>query len=630
MKFSYSLLKKLIPGIPTINKFADELALKSFEVEETVGDMIDIKITANRWSDAASHRGIAREAAAIYGLKENFPAIRDLSKKNYGSLKVEIKDVSCSRYIGILMDIKKVGSSPSWMRKTLEVCGMRPINGVVDALNYIMLETGQPMHAFDADKVKGGIVVRKAKKGEKITTIDNREIELSSSDTVIADAEKALAIAGIKGGKAAEITDKTKRIIIESACFAARDIYRTARDIKLQTDASQRYGHGMSPSTAALGAGRAVLLMEDICGGEVKSEADIYPKKQGKTVLKFDIERFTRITGVKIPKDKAFMMLRRLGFKVSPAGLVEVPAERLDVTIFEDLVEEVIRIYGLDAVQAVAPVVSLVPVHSDESYAYKERIKNAIATLGYDEIYSYSFGEDPTSGIELMNPMNQEKRFMRASIIPGLKKVIDDSSKKFDNIGIFEIGKVFDSLGTEHWSLAFAVYRKKDDQAFRDLKGVVLETMRKGGVVDVSFGPGQSAGDQLSIEIEGKKAGIFQVVEGGMVAYAEVNLETMMASASQEFEYKPISPYPSIMRDVSVWVPEGVNVGDMMQGMEKSGAVNLEDTDIVDYFRDAERIAATFRLVFQSYKETLSDSQVDTEMKKITSVLEAIPGVKIR
>jgi len=628
MKFSYSLLKKFAPGIPTINKFADELALKSFEVEETVGDMIDIKITANRWSDAASHRGIAREAAAIYGLKEIFPAVRDLAKRSYGALKVEIKDVSCSRYIGILMDIKKVGSSPSWMQKTLEVCGMRPINGVVDALNYIMLETGQPMHAFDADKVKGGIIVRKAKKGEKITTIDNREIELSVGDTVIADAEKALAIAGIKGGKAAEITDKTKRIIIESACFTAGGIYRTARNIKLQTDASQRYGHGMSPSTAAIGAGRAILLMEDICGGEVRSECDIYPKKQGKTVLKFDIERFSKITGVKIPKDKAFMMLRRLGFKVSPAGLVEVPPERLDVTIFEDLVEEVIRIYGLDAIQAVAPVVSLVPVHSDESYAYKERVKNAIATLGYDEIYSYSFGGDPTSGIELMNPMNQEKRFMRASIIPGLERIIDDSSKKFDKIGIFEIGKVFDSLGKEHWSLAFAVHHKKDDQVFRDLKGAVLETMRKGGVVDVSFAPGN--GRQLMIEIEGKKAGIFEVSEEGRTAYAEANLEMMMASASQEFEYKPISPYPSIMRDISVWIPEGVSVGDMMQGMERSGAVNLEDTDIIDYFKDADRTAATFRLVFQSYKETLSDSQADTEMKKIISVLEAIPGVKIR
>jgi phenylalanyl-tRNA synthetase beta chain len=543
----------------------------------------------------------------------------------------EIKTGDCLRYTAVMMEIKKVGTSPAWMKKVLETCGQRAINGVVDILNYVMLETGQPMHAFDADKVEGKIMVRKAKKGEKITTIDNREIDLSPDHMVIADQKKALAIAGVKGGKEAEITDKTKRVIIESACFDAGAIYRTARDIDLRTDASQRYGHGMSPFTTEIGAGRAISLIEDICGGEVIGETDVYPKKQPKTVIKFDIDRFSKITGVVILKDKAYMILRRLGFKVNGSGLVEVPPERMDVTIFEDLVEEVIRIYGLDAVRSVPPTISLHPAHSDGSFAYKERIKNAIVNAGYDEIYSYSFGEEEGNGIELQNPMNREKRFMRASLIPSLKKVIDGSSKSFDDIKIFEVGKVFEALDKEHWSFAVAARSKKSDQMFRELKGAISEVAGKGGIVDISFRKDDLSSDnRLVINIDGKAAGILEVADGGKVAYVEMDMEKMMVSANEEFEYKPISPYPSIMRDISVWVPSGVLVQELVEAMELSEAANLEDTDLIDYFSDNGRTAVTFRVIFQSYEKTLSDAEVDVEMGKINTVLRGISGVEIR
>jgi len=305
----------MVPNLPAKKRVADELALKSFEVDGIEGDALDIKINSNRWSDAASHIGIAREAAAIFNSRSIPVKVFNLKKIKKG-LGVRLnKDSDCYRYMGCKIELAKKGITPSWMKKYLRVCGLRSISPIVDILNYVMIEVGQPMHAFDAEKVKGDIIVRKAKKGEKIITIDGEEHKLSSSDTVIADEEKLLAIAGIKGGKSAEITAKTKKVILEAANFDSVSVYKTSRDIKLDTDASRRYGHGMSSEKAYLGMGRALKLLEQICFAKPVSITDVHETREPRKFIKFDSDKFESITGVKVSKVQAIGILKKLGFK---------------------------------------------------------------------------------------------------------------------------------------------------------------------------------------------------------------------------------------------------------------------------------------------------------------------------
>jgi phenylalanyl-tRNA synthetase beta chain len=629
MKFSYSLIKEMVPNLPPKAKLAEELSLKSFEVDEISGDTMEIKVNANRWGDATSHVGIAREVATIFGLRAIPLKTTDFrSAKTKLGLKVG-KSSDCYRYIGVLADIGRRGTTPSWMKKYLSACGIRPVNPIVDALNYVMIEVGQPMHAFDADKVKGDIIVRKAKKGEKIITIDGGKYELTSADTVIADQEKVLAIAGIKGGKAAEITSSTKRIILEAANFDQVSVYKTSRNIKLETDASRRYAHGMSSEKAKIGMERAIRLLTEICFIRLKASVDKYESKESKKIIKFDIERFKKITGVEIGKNQAMMILKKLGFVIKKGDLIEVPAERMDVSIFEDLVEEVIRIYGLDEIKAVAPVISITPLHNDPIFAFGEKIKGVLTSIGFDEILSYSFGEYASPAPEIENPISRGKAFMRTNLSDGLNETIDKNHRDFSHIKIFELGKVFPKLGEEHWSLSIAIKSVTQEYPLRVLRGAI-ETLLKGvGIPEASFIP---SGKKLILQIENKGVGDISVSKDGERAFFEVNVQKLLASSEGEFEYEPVSPYPSVMRDISMWIPGGVTVGEIFEIVDSVNADNLNDVDLADYYPDDNegRVGITIRLVFQSQNKTLTDAEIDVWMEKIGSALERQKGVEIR
>jgi len=627
MKFSYSLIKEMVPNLPAKAKFADELALKSFEVDEISGDMMDIKITANRWCDAASHAGIAREAATIFGLRAIPIKTTDFKKaKKPLGVKLE-KGSDCCRYIGVSAELGKKGATPPWMKKYLMTCGIRSISPVVDALNYVMIEVGQPMHAFDADKVEGGIIVRKAFKGEKITTIDGGEYELTPNDTVIADKKKALGIAGIKGGEAAEITGGTKRIILESANFDLVSVYRTSKRIKLETDASRRYGHGMSSEKAKTGMDRAIRLLTEMCFIKPVAFSDVYPVKEPKKFIKYDAERFRRLTGVAVDKAQASIILRKLGFKMK-GDIAEIPAERIDVSIFEDLAEEVIRIYGLDEIEAQAPVISIIPAHSDPIIGFREKTKRAFAGIGFDEIISYSFGDYP-EGPELANPISREKAFMRTNLVKGLDEAIEKNRRVFGEIKVFEFGKVFDGIGKEHWSVAAAVKSGARDYPLRTLRGAVEAAFRRIGIGETEFA---AEGKKLKVKAGGEPVGEITVSKNGERAFFEADADKLMKKSEGEFEYEPISPYPSVMRDVSLWAKDSVPVGEIFEAVNAVGADDLNDVDLADYYPDAEngRVGVTIRLVFQSLERTLTDAEIDAWMDKIKGSLEAQKGVEIR
>ncbi|MFA4999365.1 MAG: phenylalanine--tRNA ligase subunit beta [Parcubacteria group bacterium] len=628
MKFSYSLIREMVPNLPSIKKLAEELALKSFEVDGISGDMMDIKITANRWCDASSHEGIAREAAAIFGSRL-IPVKMTGLKNARGRLGLKVINGSdCYRYIGLLAELQKRGTTPSWMKKYLSVCGIKSINPVVDVLNYVMVEIGQPMHAFDADKVEGDIIVRKANKGEKIKTIDGGEYELTPADTVIADEKKTLAIAGIKGGKAAEISRNTKRIIIESANFDSVSVYRTSKRIRLETDASRRYGHGMSSEKAKRGMERALRLLTEICFVKPIAAADEYKVKEPRRFIKFNPERFEKITGVAVSKNQAAIILKKLGFKMK-GDIAEVPAERIDVSLFEDLTEEVIRIYGLNEIKAVAPVISIVPAHNDSIFGFREKVQRAFAGIGYDEIVSYSFGDYGPNAPEIANPISQDKAFMRTGLIRGLDEAIEKNKKAFSEIRIFEFGKVFDGVGKEHWSVAAAVKTRRQEYPQRILRGAVEEALRRIGIGDAELIP---EGQTLIFKIADERVGEMFVSRDGEKAFFEADAEKLMKNSEGEFEYEFVSPYPSAMRDISLWIAESVSVGELFEAVDSLNIADLNDVDLADYYPAGEdgRSGVTLRLVFQSPKKTLTDAEINVRMEQIKAILGAKKGVEIR
>ena len=624
MKFSYSLIKKMAPGIPPAKKFANDLSLKSFEVEDVIGDSIDIKITSNRWADAASHIGIATEAAAIYGIKTITPKFKKLARK--GSLQIKNANNSDTlRYIGAKMVLGKKGTTPAWMKKALESSGLRSINAVVDILNYVMIEVGQPMHAFDASVVSGAITPRKAKKGEKMTTLDGRVLVFSEKDTVIADEKKILAAAGIKGGKDAEINDKTKEIIVEAATFDAVSVYRTARDINLITDASQRYGHTIKPIKAEWGMSRAIELMTDICGAKLTALTDVYPKKSPAKKIVWDGERFSSITGVCVSDKEAVAILKRLGFKADAKGVIEVPEERSDVQIFEDIAEEVIRIYGFDNVSAISPKIEIVSQHDDPMVSFKKIIKNEMALAGFDEVYNYSFSEEEAP-VEIMNPLAENKRFMRNTLIPGMKKNLELNRKNFDNVRIFEIGKVFFSTTDERNYLAGAISEKGNNESFRKMKGAIVSAARRVGV-NISF---FDEGKGLAIMLGSEKIGGLASNKDGSESWFELDLDKVMGKASL-IKFSAIPVYPSVSRDISLWLSSGIKTGDVMDIISKANLLNIESVSLADrYEGDNDRIAITLRLVFRSLERTLSDQEVDSEIEKSVKALESSKGLILR
>ena len=614
----------MVAKLPQKEVLAEALSSKAFEVEEISGDMMEIKLTANRWSDAASHLGMARDAAAIFGLPA--PEIRtESSIKTKVKFPVMIeKDSGCRRYIGIELSLKKTGKTPDWMRKTLETSGIRSINCVVDIMNYVMIEVGQPLHAFDADKVSQGIVVRRAKHGEELLTIDGKKLMLSEDDLVIADRREALALAGIKGGKESEVSEKTRRIILEAAGFDNTLIYRTARRVQLQTDASQRFGRNISSDLALFAAKRAVDLLISLCGAEVISANDVYPEKQKVKIVGFDADAFRSITGVAISEPKAHEILKRLGFKRKKAGVYEVPYWRTDISIFEDLAEEVIRIYGFGEVRSVPPVFDIVPLHDDPTVSIVRRAREEMSLLGYDEVYNYSFSSE--GSVELLNPIAEDKKCLRPDLLGGLVTNIETNRKYFSEVKIFEVGKVFHGIDNEELMLGAAIFRKGDRLAFAELKGVIVSFAERLCGAEVNFEEEQGG---IVITKGGEIIGKMAVLEKGSVAVLQMSLPAVVKSAA-EVKYKPLSEYPAISRDISFWIYGKTGVGRILSAMREVNLRNLSEIELVDLYEETTRRGVTYRITFRSAERTLSDDEADRETEKAVKKALELEEIEVR
>lgn len=628
MKFSYSVIEKFVKP-KSKEHLVESLLMKAFEAEHVSADTFNAEIPHNRYADAASHLGVAREYAAITGKTLKEPAAKDAFSKKSG-IEVKVEDAKlCSRYAAAEFTLPKRGITPAWMKKALESCGLRAIHPAVDVLNYVMLEVGQPLHAFDKDKLKGGIVVRAAKPKERLTTIDNQTFVLEKDMLVIADKERAQALAGMKGGKPSEVKADTKHIVVEAANFDSVSVYRTSRALGLATDASARFAHGMSPHSVGIGLGRARALLEEILGAQYVGAVDVYPKPAGREIIGVSVEKTNRLIGAEIKKSEMVQFLERLGFTILPSKkkgfdfLVEVPPLRLDVTIPEDVVEEITRLYGMNELKAKPPVVSLTQAKEEESIAFKERIREVLTAAGFTEVYNYSYGEERTdTSYELQNPIADNKKFLRHELTPGLLQNLETNSRFFDDIRLFELGNVFDRKKSERLFLGVAIKSKAEDP-FLALKGVVEGMLHRLGVVEFDFVP---AGVDLEVRAEGEVLGAIRIA-GRESAVAQFDASRLLRLVEGEYEYREIPKYPSVMRDISLEMQKDTKVGDILNAIQAANAKHVRDVDLIDYY-DPRHF--TFRIIFQSEERTLKDKEVNDELTNIAKFLKSKFGLKIR
>ncbi len=655
MKISYNWLQDLVDKkLPVPEKLADLLTFHSFEVEgiEAKGGdwILDIDVLPNRAHDCFSHQGIAREIAVL--LKIPFKPI-DYSKKIKDSkdlaskiVKVEVKAQElCPRYTARAVVDVKIGASPQWIKDRLKVCGLKPISNIVDIANYVMLGTGQPLHAFDADKLGGNkIIVRRAKKGEKIISLDDEKYDLNENILVIADEKDPVCVAGIKGGIGPGIDGQTKRIILEAANFNPLIIRQASKQLNLRTDASWRFENGLDPNLTQEAIDMCAYLIQEIAGGQIfKGSVDIYPKKTQAKKINFDTGQARKLLGVNIPDKQMIDILKRLGFEVKKllvrsatpnkvrsrtpnSGLrVIVPTRRLDISIPEDLIEEVGRVYGFEKIPSQFPAATLIPALRRDDLIYQNKVKDILTNLGFTEVYNYSLlNKKESSSIELANPVSQEQKYLRTSLIPLLIKNVEDNRKYFERVRLFEIGKVFklaQKQVKEEKRLAGIIY--PDD--FYRLKGMIDTLLNRIGISDIWYG---DLDDKAEIKVGNDLIGWLDKKT------FEIDFAKLVELATEERIYTAPSKYPAMVRDVSLLVEQGTKVVEVLNLINRVGNKLVRDVDLFDIYQ-GENIPENkknlaFHIIFQSAERTLTDKEVNQLQNKIIKALEDEGGWEVR
>ncbi len=654
MIFSYNWLQSFFEKkIPAPEKIAEVLTMRSFEVkglknislpsgsEDTV---LDIDVLPNRTHDCFSHFGVAKEISALFNIPlkpEEKTKFETVKAKAEDFLKLEVREPElCRRYIaGIILGVK-VGPSPKWLEERLISVGQKPINNIVDAANYVMFDLGQPLHAFDIDKIKPvHIIVRRAVKGEKITTLDNKEFILDKDVLVIADSRDPLAIAGIKGGKKAEIDKKTANIILESANFDSVNIRLTSQKLGLKTGASVGFENEISPVLALKAIERLTSLICEIAGGKrVAERIDFYSKKIRTPKISFKASDVSKLIGETVPEKEISAILNRLGFEVKKAKGIFIatgPGERLDLVLKEDIIEEIARLYGYQKISSRIPEGILTPAQRNDNFFYENMARDSLVNAGFSEVYNYSFS--PTGEIGVENPIAIDKKYLRMNLWNGLIINAAQNLKYFDEIRIFEIGKVFGRVGEtviEKNKLAGIVVleKTKEKEQFHEIKGLLETLFMQLGINDFWLDDTPtSEGPETLVKIRVGQEIIGHVYHHNVF---ELDLEKLIELATEEIEYRPVSKYPAVIRDIAVLVPFETKMTNVTDIIENTGGELLIDSDLFDVYESEElgesRKSLAFHLIFQSPVKTLSDKEVNALMERIIKAVESVEDWEVR
>ncbi len=620
--------------LPSMQKISDTLLLHSFEIEglEEKNDdwVLDVDVLPNRAHDCLCHEGVAREIAGLIGrelLEERFSPYHSTQKtKEKISVKFENRK-QCLRYTARLIENIEVRESPDWLKNRIASMGQKSINAIVDATNFILFDIGQPMHVFDADKVNGSIVIRNAISGEKMLNLTGEEIILTEDDLVVADEEKVLAIAGVKGGKAAELTKDTKNIIIESANFNPITTRKTARRIKIFTDASKRYENGITsektiPAIHAITSLLMELAITDLT--KISPITDIYPNPEEKFTLELDLDHISRLLGFSLKEEDVNEILDRFQYTyIYNKGVyrISIPYERLDLRIPEDMIEEIGRLYGYHNI----PIASVDNLEFspkvNKLFYISQMLRNYFIKNGFIEIMNYTFvnkGE-----VDLFNPLASDKKSLRKNLYKQMKESLEKNSRVSDFVNVeqilnFEIDNIHTKDG-EKTVCCFGINtlskktRKKYGDEQKQIDNIISELT---GLFNI---------EKLNYIKEGN------IVQFELDQFREKMIDISYLDMLKEKTYKDdavfngISIYPYIKRDISFWIKE-ISAKEIKISLEKLDTDFLQKVYLFDEFEKEGKTSYAFTLIFQSFEKTLTDEEVNKEMGIIEEYVKSIGG----
>jgi phenylalanyl-tRNA synthetase beta chain len=653
MRVPFEWLKEIIELRESPEEVAHRLTMTGLEVEtldRVDGDVVfEVNVTPNR-PDCLSVIGIARELSAIYNTTLIFPEHDVLADPGELDFNVDILDIElCNRYAGRIVRGLVVGPSPNWIKQRLEKCGIRSINNVVDITNYVLLEFGHPLHAFDLAEIRGnrlrigvpGSVARNGMKaGLKIKTLDGEEREASPDMLLIWDAERPVAFAGIMGGSESEVKDSTTDIFIESAYFDPASVRKTSRVLGLKTEASYRFERGTDIKILKKALDRAAYLMKEVAGGTVYGKIDIYPKCFVPTEIKVRYERVNKVLGISLSKERILACLEALELDTTDFGegvLVRSPAYRRDLLMEYDIIEEIARIFGYDNIPARLPEATVgINVHESGSRDLKlyvrRFVKESLMKSGYSEVVNYSFmgdheldmlgiteDDDRRHVTRIMNPLRPEDANMRTTLIPSLLRNIKHNvSRGNRELRLFETGRIYigrktgreAGLPVEKECLAFLSYREKTKSLYKDdthdfylIKGI-LEAMLQGLKINrysfsLSSEPFLHPGQSADIFFNGDRAGcigkLFPTIIDALdikannpsIVLVELDMDALLPYITLDMKYRPLPKYPAIERDTALVIDRNMESSALLDLVVNYRSDLIEDAYIFDVYQGA-------------------------------------------
>lgn len=639
--------------------------------------VLDLEITPNR-PDLYCHFGIAREISAICGKKAKLKSVKVPEPAEIFPFTVRIDDRElCPFYTARIIRGVKVKPSPAWLVRRLENIGLRPINNVVDITNFVLHETGQPLHAFDLGRLSGGeIIVRRAEKGETMEMLDGTEIRLKGSYLVIADKEKPIALAGVMGGKYSGVGVDTVDILLESAYFKAQNVRMTSRNAELSTDSSYRFERGVDSEMVEKASNRATSLILALAGGKIASQLIFVGEKP---VLPSPVpcryEKIRNLIGIEIPDKEITGIFKRLGFRIEKgkgACTVHPPSFRHDIKTEADLTEEVARIHGISNIPTIQIKADSGGSIRNDSYARIETLHDQLLSLGLDECYTYSltskqnalsdsdFSENDL--IEISNPINRDFTCMRPSLFSGMIQSVEyNISRRNTDLALFELGRAFchnsAKYPEERLECCIAMTGRRHPERFSaereichdyyDLKGVLESWLEMRKIRRFTFAPCANANFAedacAELFVNGEKCGILGKISDKLTAslrlrtslfVAKVNVDKIILHTPDMVLFKPVSLFPSTSRDLAFIAGAEFRHQKFVSFVESLNVLNLEGVELFDEFRDesfgTERKSLAYSLTYRNEGRTLTDAEVNEAHEKLRSTIQKELGIELR
>lgn len=693
MKVQVDWLKEYTEIDVPADELGHVLTMAGLEIEshETVdlpdgekSEVLELNVTPNR-GYCLSHIGVAREVAALLNkslkLSDPIKALEAESGAVAVGDRVSVENLEpelCPRYCALVIENVKVGPSPKWLKDRLLAIGLRPINNIVDITNFVMMEYGQPLHAFDRDLLTGNkIVIRRAKKGEPFASLDGTELKLEPDALVIADGDRPVALAGIMGGTNSQVSETTSHVVLESACFDPATVRKGSKKYGLRSDSSYRFERGVDWNGVVSAQARAALLIKELAGGEIcAGRIDIYPEAGKPIIVPLRVSRVNQLLGGSFSAEQIQDLLSRLGMEIaepSETMQVRIPSFRPDLSREVDLIEEIARIDGFDKVGTVFPVAEVRPVKVAARQKIIKKVREVLCSTGFSETVHYSFIENAHAEefktafaseqdqlIVLKNPLSSENDTMRTSLIPGLLKTAAlNLSKGQKPLKLFEVGSVYFASSNENRTekavlsaIVLGPYEltpwkpRGKEYDFYDLKGT-LETLAEHLHLKLEASPGGKPflmpGKSVRVHVNDIELGYLAQVdpeqklvhEIGQNIYAlELDLGALEKAISSSLQFQQIAKFPETYRDISILVDRQVSSQQVADLILKTGSPLIQKVELYDHFEgkkiQADKKSLTFALSFQSAERTLSDEEVTPLFERIIQTLESELGASLR